>query len=77
MRSTRDYADVPAVQSDAEVDPHWLELRGEDHLLPASYLPPAMAGTHPGWMRIAVWVLITVFITATMLGVCLTYGPGN
>ncbi|MCU1672792.1 MAG: hypothetical protein JWN77_905 [Frankiales bacterium] len=71
------YADVPEVPRDAEVDPHWQELRGLGWGLPEAYMPPAMAGHRSGWMRIAAWVLITVFLTATTGGICLTYGPGN
>ena len=39
-------------------------------------MPPAMGGAHPGWMRIAAWALIAIFLTATTSGICLTYGPG-
>lgn len=69
------YAHVPPVAGGAAVDAAWLESRAGS-LLPAAYMPPAMGGVHPGWMRIAAWVLIAVFLTATTGGVCLTYGPG-
>lgn len=74
-----DWSQVPDVEADAEVDPHWQELRG-DWSLPLAYLPPAMSGVgrlRPPWMRVSAWVLITVFLTATTGGVCLTYGPGS
>jgi hypothetical protein len=68
-----DFADVPSADREAEVDPHWLELRGES-LLPTVYMPPAMAGHHPPWMRGLATFLISIFLLATSLGVCLTYG---
>ncbi len=68
------YASVPDPEADAEVDPHWLSLRGES-TLPAVYLPPAMAGPHPRWLRVMALVLVSVFVAATAAGLCLTYGP--
>jgi hypothetical protein len=68
------YASVPDPEADAEVDPHWLSLRG-DSALPIVYMPPAMAGEHPAWLRMMALVLIAVFVIATTAGVCLTYGP--
>jgi hypothetical protein len=68
------YASVPEPEADACVDPHWLSLRG-DSPLPTAYMPPAMAGPHAGWLRVAALVLIGVFVAATAAGVCLTYGP--
>jgi hypothetical protein len=68
------FIDVPRADPDARVDPHWLALRG-DSLLPTLYMPPAMAGTRPTWMRLIATVLISVFMLATVLGICLTYGP--
>ena len=68
------FADVPSADADAVVDPNWLRLRG-DSLLPTLYMPPAMAGRQPGWMRAMAVVLIGVFLLATALGLCLTYGP--
>jgi hypothetical protein len=68
------FADVPAVDPAAVVDPHWLELHGSP-LLPALYMPPTMAGTHSPLMRVLATVLIGVFLLATVLGICLTYGP--
>ena len=71
-----DFSQVPGVAAGAEVDPHWQELRG-GWSLPVAYLPPAMGGgNRPPWMRVSAWVLITVFLTATTGGICLTYGPG-
>ncbi len=74
----RDYQDVPDVPLDAEPDPHFAELRG-GWSLPVAYLPPAMSGggARPGWMKIAAWALIALFLTATTGGICLTYGPGS
>ena len=71
------YADVPDVVAGSEPDPHWLELRERGWGLPEAYMPPAMGGDHAGWMRIAAWVLIAIFLTATTGGICLTYGPGH
>ena len=70
------YAAVPDVESDAVVDPHYLELRG-GLSLPLVYLPPAMAGSHAPWLRYISLVLISVFVAATAAGICLTYGPPN
>jgi hypothetical protein len=69
-----EYADVPDVDPAAAVDPHWLELRG-DSLLPTLYMPPTMAGRRSPGMRVLATVLIAVFLLATVLGLCLTYGP--
>jgi hypothetical protein len=69
-----DFAAVPAADPTAEVDPHWLELRA-DSLLPALYMPPAMAGRHSSVMRVVASALIGIFMLATTLGICLTYGP--
>ena len=68
------FADVPQPDRDAIVDPNWLRLRG-DSLLPALYMPPTMTGRRPTWMRAMAVVLIGVFLFATALGLCLTYGP--
>jgi hypothetical protein len=68
------YASVPDPEADADVDPHWLSLRGGS-TLPAVYLPPAMAGEHAPWLRVMAFVLIAVFVAATAAGICLTYGP--
>jgi hypothetical protein len=69
-----DFADVPAAGQEAELDPHWLELRG-DSLLPTLYMPPIMAGTRSLFMRLLASALIGTFLLATSLGICLTYGP--
>jgi hypothetical protein len=71
-----DFAAVPDVDPDAVIDPHWLELQG-DSLLPTLYMPPTMAGGHSPLMRLMALVLIAVFLLATVLGICLTYGPPN
>jgi hypothetical protein len=70
------FTDVPAADAEATVDPHWLALRG-DSLLPTLYMPPTMAGRRSPAMRLLATVLIAVFLLATVLGVCLTYGPPN
>ncbi|MCU1590508.1 MAG: hypothetical protein JWP11_1764 [Frankiales bacterium] len=71
-----DYSDVPDVEPDATVDPHWAELRQAGWGLPEAYMPPAMGGSHAGWVRLPSWLLIAIFVTATAAGICLTYGPG-
>lgn len=76
MDATRDdtFASVPAADSDAQIDQHFLDLRGRSSLPPV-YMPPAMPGTHPSWLRAVAVGLIAVFVGATAAGVCLTYGP--
>lgn len=74
--SATSFADVPEVDPAAVVDPFWLELQG-DSLLPALYMPPTMTGQHSPFMRVLASVLIAVFLLATILGICLTYGPPN
>jgi hypothetical protein len=69
-----EYAHVPNADRDAEVDPHWLELRGSS-ALPPTYMPPSMPGTHSRSVRVTAIVVTAVFLTATAAGVCLTYGP--
>lgn len=69
-----EFADVPAADAAAEVDPHWLELRAANALLPLFYMPPTMAGRRSMPMRIVATVVISVFMLATTLGICLTYG---
>ena len=72
-----DFTDVPDPGPDAVVDPHWLALRGGS-TLPALYMPPAMGGRRSPVMRLLASFLIAVFMLATSLGVCLTYGaPGG
>ena len=68
------YEHVPTAEADAVVDPYWLELRGNS-ALPPTYLPPSMPGRHSRAARVTAVVLIGVFVLATTLGVCLTYGP--
>jgi hypothetical protein len=70
------FAHVPPPDPDAVVDPNWLRLRSAS-LLPTLYMPPMMAGQQPTWMRAMATVLIGVFLLATALGLCLTYGPPN
>jgi hypothetical protein len=71
-----EFTAVPTAAPEAVVDPHWLELRG-DSLLPTLYMPPTMAGRRSPAMRLLATVLIAIFLLATMLGICLTYGPPN
>jgi hypothetical protein len=56
-------------------DPHYLDLLRSSKL-PQSYLPAAMPGPQKAWIRVSATVVIGVFMLATVLGVCLTYGPG-
>ena len=58
-----------------EPDPHYLELLRSSKL-PQAYLPAMMAGPQKPWVRAAATVVIGIFLLATALGVCLTYGPG-
>jgi len=71
-----EHVEVPDVDDDAEIDPWWQASR-EGWTLPMAYLPPAMGGRQAGWRKVAAWVLISVFLTATTGGICLTYGPGH
>ncbi len=70
-----EFADVPDAGPDAELDPHWLDLRGGS-VLPAVYMPPAMPGPtpRPAWLQAVATLLVVVFLGATVAGVCLTYG---
>ena len=70
------YADVPDAGPDVPIDPHWLDLRA-GAVLPAVYMPPAMAGAVPraAWLRVVALVVVSIFLLATAAGVCLTYGP--
>ncbi|MDX6224681.1 MAG: hypothetical protein QOJ92_784 [Frankiales bacterium] len=74
MSETR-FEDVPAAEGDAVVDPHFAELRSTQ-LLPTSYMPPTMAGHRTPTMRLVSLILVGIFGLATVLGICLTYGPG-
>ncbi|MBK9739943.1 MAG: hypothetical protein IPO93_10590 [Actinobacteria bacterium] len=67
------YSQVPAADTTAEIDPHWLDLRGSS-ALPITYLPPSMPGRHSRTTRVVAVVLTGVFLLATAAGVCLTYG---
>jgi hypothetical protein len=71
-----DLTDVPSAEPSAVVDPHWLDLRG-DGLLPSLYMPAPMTGRHSPLMRAVALCLVALFLLATILGVCLTYGPPN
>jgi hypothetical protein len=73
METDVDFADVPQPAADAVIDPHWLALRGGS-TLPSLYMPPAMPGAHSRVTRALASFLIAVFMLATSLGVCLTYG---
>ncbi len=68
--------DVPDAGPDAELDPHWMDLRS-GAVLPIVYMPPAMAAPAPrsAWLRLVAVVLVAMFACATAAGVCLTYGP--
>jgi hypothetical protein len=72
------FPDVPDAGSDLPIDPHWLDLRS-GAVLPAVYMPPAMAGPRPraAWLRATALVVVSVFLLATAAGVCLTYGPSH
>ena len=69
-----DFAQVPSAELDAEVDPHWLALRGSADL-PPTYMPPSMPGSHSRFVRVTAVFVTSVFLIATAAGVCLTYGP--
>jgi hypothetical protein len=56
-------------------DPHYRELLRSSKL-PQAYLPAMMAGPQKPWIRVAAGLVIGIFVLATVLGVCLTYGPG-
>jgi hypothetical protein len=71
-----DFAEVPAADPTVEIDPHWVEFRG-DSLLPTLYMPAPMAGRHGTFMRIMAAWLVGIFMLATSLGVCLTYWPNS
>lgn len=78
MAYRAEYDEVPSVPRDAEVDPYWAALTpSRPDQVPLSYLPAAMPGEQPLWRRASAIVLITMFVTATTGGVCLTYGPGE
>lgn len=60
---------------DEESDPHYLDLLRSSKL-PQAYLPAAMPGPQKPWVRVAASLVIGIFLLATALGICLTYGPG-
>ena len=72
--STAEFQNVPAADPDAVVDPHWADLRSNSPL-PPTYMPPAMSGAHSTKLRVIAIGLIVMFVGATAVGVCLTYGP--
>ncbi len=68
--------DVPDVDADAIVDPHFLELlNGRGGALPAWYMPAGMRTQLRGWRRGAAWSVVTLLSSAACSGICLTYGP--
>jgi hypothetical protein len=69
-----DFSQVPSAPRDAEVDPHWIDLRGPV-TMPLFYLPPAMPGRHSRRSKALAMVLTAVFLLATAVGACLTFGP--
>ena len=69
-----DFAQIPTADDTAVPDPQFTAMRSGSNL-PQTYLPPAMAGSRPPWIRVVALVLVGVFVAATAAGVCLTYGP--
>lgn len=65
---------VGSAPEDAEPDPRYLDLRGKG-TLPRTYMPPSMSGEQPRWIRVVAVGVIGIFLLATAVGVCLTYGP--
>ena len=61
--------------TEPEPDPHYLELLRSSKL-PQSYLPASMPGPQKPWVRASASIVIGIFLLATALGICLTYGPG-
>lgn len=76
MAYRSEYAEVPDVEPDAAPDALWRSPRGVSQLS-AAYLPPSMPGPQTRWRKGAAWVLITMLITVTGGGICLTYGPAE
>lgn len=70
-----DFSAVPAADDSAVPDPQFMAMRNSTNL-PQTYMPPAMAGNRPPWVRAMAAVLVGVFLTAAAAGICLTYGPG-
>lgn len=69
-----DYSHVPSADPDAVIDPNWSQQRSSGPL-PTTYMPPAMGGPRSPVIRVVALVLIGIFVTASAVGVCLTYGP--
>lgn len=69
-----DFQSVPPADETAVLDQAFSALRSGTEL-PQTYLPPAMAGHRPPWIRGVALVLVAMFLAATAAGVCLTYGP--
>lgn len=69
-----DFSLVPSAGRDAVVDSHWVDLRGPT-TMPVFYLPPAMPDRHSRPSKVLALVLIAVFLLATAVGACLTFGP--
>lgn len=72
-----EYDDVPAAADDATPDEHWAALLRPTSAVPTAYLPAIMGGQQTGWRRVSAWVLLTMLVTVTAGGVCLTYGPSE
>lgn len=70
-----DFETVPAADESAVPDPQFIAMRSATNL-PQTYMPPAMAGNRPPWIRAVALVLVGIFVTAAAAGICLTYGPG-
>jgi hypothetical protein len=75
MSHRPEYDDVPAVPADAVPDEHVAALLSSPTAVPAAYLPAAMSGPVAPWRRWAAVVLLTLLVTVTAGGICLTYGP--
>lgn len=70
-----DFGSVPAADDSAVPDPQFMATRYATDL-PATYMPPAMSGHRPPWVRAIAIVLVGIFVAAAAAGICLTYGPG-
>ena len=72
-----EYDEVPAVAPDAVPDEHVAELLTRTSKVPTSYLPAVMPGPQAPWRRWSAVVLLTLLVTVTAGGICLTYGPAE
>ncbi|MDT7543937.1 MAG: hypothetical protein QOE99_47 [Actinomycetota bacterium] len=76
METDRSYEQVPDVEADSVPDPHWLTLRYGSGL-PEAYMAPTMGGKQPARLRLVAGLMLSIFLMATIQGICLTYGlPG-